>query len=225
MHFLSGENVINSGRTVITMKDENNISPHIVWHQSKITKKDRQILNGHKSIMIWFTGLSGSGKSTIANAIQNELFHKGIHCYLLDGDNLRYGINRNLTFSDDDRKENIRRTAEVGKLFVDAGIVVLAALISPYKEDREKARALFEPNEFIEVYIKCSLQECEKRDPKGLYKKARLGKIPQFTGISQPYEEPENPDIQIDTTNSSVKESVQKILPIIIKKLDLKDAR
>jgi adenylylsulfate kinase len=210
---------------VIAMKDENNISPHIVWHQSKITKKDRQILNGHKSMMFWFTGLSGSGKSTIANAIQNELFHKGIHCYLLDGDNLRYGINRNLAFSSDDRKENIRRTAEVGKLFVDAGIVVLAALISPYKEDREKARALFEPNEFIEVYIKCSLQECEKRDPKGLYKKARLGEVPQFTGISQPYEEPKNPDIQIDTTNSSVKESVQKILPCILKKLDLKDAR
>jgi adenylylsulfate kinase len=207
------------------MKDENQIPSHIVWHQSNVTKKNRQQLNGHKSMMLWFTGLSGSGKSTIANALQNELFKKGVHCYLLDGDNLRHGINRNLTFSAEDRKENIRRTAEVGKLFVDAGVVTLAALISPYKEDRNKARSLFEPNEFIEVYVKCSLKECENRDPKGLYKKARRGEIPQFTGISQSYEEPEKPEIQVDTTNLSIEESVQKILPFILRKLDLKPDR
>ncbi|WP_209125532.1 adenylyl-sulfate kinase [Alkalihalobacillus sp. BA299] len=203
------------------MKKKKNTPANIVWHQSKITKLDRQKLHGHKSLMLWFTGLSGSGKSTIANALQHELHQDGMSVYLLDGDNLRHGINRNLTFSEQDRKENVRRTAEVGKLFVNAGIVVLAALISPYEEDREQARLLFEPGEFVEVYVKCSLQECEKRDPKGLYKKARRGEIPQFTGISQPYEEPQNPEVTIDTTKMSVGESVQKIKSFILSELKL----
>ncbi|MFV8827430.1 adenylyl-sulfate kinase [Alkalihalobacterium sp. APHAB7] len=205
------------------MEDNKNETSNIVWHQSDITKEDRQKLHGHKSLMIWFTGLSGSGKSTIANALQHELYKDGSSVYLLDGDNLRHGINRNLTFTEEDRKENVRRTAEVGKLFVDAGVVVLAALISPYAADREQARKLFEPEEFVEVYVKCSLQECEKRDPKGLYKRARLGEIKQFTGISQPYEEPQNPEITIDTTVMSVKESVQEIQSYLKNKIHLRE--
>ena len=182
---------------------------NVVWHQSIITKEDRQKQHGHKSIMIWFTGLSGSGKSTIANALQHELYKKNISVYLLDGDNLRLGINSNLSFTPEDRQENIRRAAEIGKLFVDAGVVVLAALISPFEKERLNARALFKPDEFTEVYVKCSIQECETRDPKGLYKKARKGEIKHFTGIDQPYEEPQNPEIIIDTNKLSIDEAVQ----------------
>lgn len=204
--------------TRLGSKDKNQ---HIVWHDSVIKKEDRQKKNGHKSLMVWFTGLSGSGKSTIANALQAELFKQGIYVYLLDGDNLRHGINRNLSFSETDRKENIRRTAEVGKLFVDAGGVILAALISPFEEDRQNARSLFLEDEFIEVYVKCSLQECEKRDPKGLYKKARSGVIKQFTGIDQPYEEPVNPEITIDTDKLTINEAVKKIETYLKKRLNL----
>ena len=182
---------------------------NVVWHQSIITKEDRQKQHGHKSIMIWFTGLSGSGKSTIANALQHELYKKNISVYLLDGDNLRLGINSNLSFTPEDRQENIRRAAEIGKLFVDAGVEALAALISPFEKERLNARALFQPEEFTEVYVKCSIQECETRDPKGLYKKARKGEIKHFTGIDQPYEEPQNPEIIIDTNKLSIDEAVQ----------------
>ncbi|MEB1806288.1 MAG: adenylyl-sulfate kinase [Bacillaceae bacterium] len=203
------------------MQNENKQSANVVWHQTTVTKEKLQKLHGHNSLMIWFTGLSGSGKSTIANVLLGELYKEGVSVYLLDGDNLRHGINRNLSFSETDRKENIRRTAEVGKLFVDAGVVVAAALISPYSEDRDKARKLFEPGGFIEVYVKCSLQECEKRDPKGLYKKARQGEIPEFTGISQPYEEPQNPEITIDTTVMTIKESVDHIKSFLINQLNL----
>ncbi|WP_216828256.1 adenylyl-sulfate kinase [Alkalihalobacterium elongatum] len=205
------------------MEDNKNRTSNIVWHQSDITKEDRQKLHGHKSLMVWFTGLSGSGKSTIANALQHELHKDGISVYLLDGDNLRHGINRNLTFTEEDRKENVRRTAEVGKLFVDAGVVVLAALISPYEADREQARILFQPGEFVEVYVRCTLRECEKRDPKGLYKKARLGEIKQFTGISQPYEEPQNPEIILDTSVLSVEECVQEMQSYLKNKLHLRE--
>lgn len=168
---------------------------NIVWQHSTLNKQDRQNLHQHKSVMIWLTGLSGSGKSTIANMVQNYLHEKGISVYLLDGDNLRHGINKNLSFSEEDRKENIRRTAEIGKLFVDAGVVVLAALISPFDIDRQLARSIYNSDEFIEVFIDCSLDVCENRDPKGLYKKARAGKIKQFTGIDQAYEKPANPEI------------------------------
>ena len=196
-------------------EDNNNI----VWHLPLISKEDRQKLHGHKSFMLWFTGLSGSGKSTIANALLLKLHQRGISSYLLDGDNLRHGINKNLTFSEDDRKENIRRTAEIGKLFVDAGIVVLAARISPFEEDRKNARSIVGSAEFIEVYVKCPIQECEIRDPKGLYKKARNGKIKQFTGIDQPYEEPKNPDITINTSKLDVDEAVSNLLSYLEKRL------
>lgn len=199
------------------------ISRNIVWHKQTITKKDRQKKNGHKSVMIWLTGLSGSGKSTVATALQSHLFKEGIHVYLLDGDNLRHGINRNLSFEAKDRKENIRRAAEVGKLFVDAGFVVIAALISPYEADRKQARALFNKDEFIEVHVKCPIDVCESRDPKGLYKKARNGEIKNFTGIHQPYEEPQNPEITIHTNELSIDECVKKIYKYLIQSSNLKN--
>jgi adenylylsulfate kinase len=192
---------------------------NLSWNHTSVTKDERQKLNQHKSMMIWFTGLSGAGKSTLANLVEKELFKQGIHTYLLDGDNLRFGINKNLGFSTEDRKENIRRTAEVGKLFVDAGVVVLAALISPFQTDRNKARELFNEGEFIEIHVKCSASECEKRDPKGLYKKARAGIIKDFTGIDHPYEEPSNPEIVVDTSIMSVKEALAKITDFLMKKI------
>lgn len=187
-------------------------STNITWHDSEVTKEQRQERNGHKSVVIWFTGLSGSGKSTISVALEKALFEQNITSYRLDGDNIRHGLNQNLGFSPEDRKENIRRIGEVGKLMVDAGVVTMTAFISPYEEDRNTVRDILEDGEFIEVYTKCSLDECESRDPKGLYKKARSGEIKEFTGINAPYEEPSNPEIVIDTENESVEESVEKIV-------------
>ncbi|MBS4176681.1 adenylyl-sulfate kinase [Lederbergia citrea] len=203
------------------MNNNGESDKNIVWHQSTLTKEERQKQHGHKSIMIWFTGLSGSGKSTIANAVQNELYKKNISVYLLDGDNLRHGINSNLSFTAEDRQENIRRAAEIGKLFVDAGVVVLAALISPFEKERMNARAIFKQDEFIEVYVKCSIEECETRDPKGLYKKARKGEIKDFTGIDQPYEEPQNPEIIIDTNKLSIDEAVEILSSYLFDTLEL----
>lgn len=187
-------------------------STNITWHDSEVTKAQRQERNGHKSVVIWFTGLSGSGKSTISVALEKALFEQNITSYRLDGDNIRHGLNQNLGFSPEDRKENIRRIGEVGKLMVDAGVVTMTAFISPYEEDRNTVRDILEDGEFIEVFTKCSLDECESRDPKGLYKKARSGEIKEFTGINAPYEEPSNPEIVIDTENESVVESVEKIV-------------
>lgn len=187
-------------------------STNITWHDSEVTKAQRQERNGHKSVVIWFTGLSGSGKSTISVALEKALFEQNITSYRLDGDNIRHGLNQNLGFSPEDRKENIRRIGEVGKLMVDAGVVTMTAFISPYEEDRNTVRDILEEGEFIEVFTKCSLAECESRDPKGLYKKARSGEIKEFTGINAPYEEPSNPEIVIDTENESVEESVEKIV-------------
>ncbi|ASE33100.1 adenylyl-sulfate kinase [Mammaliicoccus sciuri] len=187
-------------------------STNITWHDSEVTKAQRQERNGHKSVVIWFTGLSGSGKSTISVALEKALFEQNITSYRLDGDNIRHGLNQNLGFSPEDRKENIRRIGEVGKLMVDAGVVTMTAFISPYEEDRNTVRDILEDGEFIEVFTKCSLDECESRDPKGLYKKARSGEIKEFTGINAPYEEPSNPEIVIDTENESVEESVDKIV-------------
>ena len=162
------------------------MSTNITWHNTNVSKSDREKLNGHKGACIWFTGLSGSGKSTIANELEIRLNQLGIHTYLLDGDNIRHGLNKNLDFSDEGRKENVRRIGEVAKLFVDAGIIVLTAFISPFREDRENVRKLLNKDEFIEVFVDADLETCESRDPKGLYKKARAGEIKDFTGISSP---------------------------------------
>lgn len=186
---------------------------NLTWHNTKISKLDHEKLNGHKGVCIWFTGLSGSGKSTVANELEVELNKLGVHTYLLDGDNVRLGLNKNLDFSDEGRKENIRRIGEVAKLFVDAGIIVLTAFISPFREDRNNVRNLLNNNEFIEVFVDTDLETCESRDPKGLYKKARTGEIKDFTGISSPYEEPENPEIKIDNgASSDLKNNVDLII-------------
>ncbi|GAF66314.1 adenylylsulfate kinase [Bacillus sp. TS-2] len=185
---------------------------NIVWHETTIKKEERNKQKGHKSTILWFTGLSGAGKSTLANALEHHLFQKGLSSYVLDGDNIRHGLNKGLGFSDEDRKENIRRIGEVAKLFVDSGTIVCTAFISPFKEDRQLVRKLVDEEEFIEVYVRCSLSECESRDPKGLYKKARSGEIKDFTGISSPYEEPEFPEITIDSDLLSIEESVAQII-------------
>ncbi|MCR8847349.1 adenylyl-sulfate kinase [Rossellomorea sp. SC111] len=185
---------------------------NIVWHEAAVTKQERRTRNGHQSFILWFTGLSASGKSTVANAVAASLFQQGKQVYVLDGDNIRHGLNNDLGFNEDDRKENIRRIGEVSKLFVDSGQIVLTAFISPYREDRNLVRELVRPKEFLEVFVHCSLEECEKRDPKGLYKKARNQEITQFTGISAPYEEPENPEIVLDTEKHSIKECVESLL-------------
>ena len=177
----------------------------------KINKEDRNKLAGNRSFVIWFTGLSGSGKSTLANFLEQKLYENGIQTYILDGDNIRFGLNKDLDFSDEGRKENIRRIGEVAKLMTDAGIVVLTAFISPFREDRKTVRQLLDKNDFIEIYVKCDLNVCEERDVKGLYSKARAGEIKDFTGIDSPYEEPENPEFVIDTTENSIEESVDRI--------------
>lgn len=187
-------------------------STNITWHNTTITKADRHAQNGHGSCVLWFTGLSGSGKSTIANAVSNELYRQRINEYVLDGDNVRHGLNKDLGFSEYDRTENIRRIGEVAKLFVDSGKVVTTAFISPFRSDREQVRALFSGEEFIEVFVDCPLEECERRDPKQLYVKARRGEIKDFTGIDSPYEAPENPEITIRSDQLSVEEAVQHVL-------------
>jgi len=179
-------------------------STNITWHEHHVSKAERWALNGHKAAILWFTGLSGCGKSTVANTVDHLLHSRGIHSFVLDGDNIRHGLNKNLGFSPEDRAENIRRIGEVAKLFVDAGCLTLTAFISPYREDRDKVRALVDPGEFIEIYVKASLETCEKRDPKGLYKKARAGEIKGFTGIDAPYEEPENPELMLDSDSEDI---------------------
>ncbi|MDC3417602.1 adenylyl-sulfate kinase [Aquibacillus salsiterrae] len=185
---------------------------NITWHDSEVTKDQRQALNKHKSVVLWFTGLSGSGKSTISVELEKKLYELGIHTYRLDGDNIRHGLNNNLGFSPEDRTENIRRIGEVSKLMVDAGLITLTAFISPYREDRDNVRAILDQNEFIEVYVKASIDVCEQRDPKGLYKKARAGEIKGFTGIDAPYEEPASPEITIETDKLTLEESVDTIV-------------
>ncbi|OZV70823.1 adenylyl-sulfate kinase [Winogradskyella aurantia] len=194
---------------------------NIVPHNYQISRIQRQSQNRHNSFLIWFTGLSGSGKSTIANLVEYALHEQGIRTYVLDGDNIRNGINKDLTFSPVDRSENIRRIAEVANLMIDAGIVVLAAFVSPYKKDRKNICEIVSSDNFVEIYVNTSIEECEKRDVKGLYHKARQGQIKNMTGISAPYEAPENPDIEIRTEFESVDESVRKVLDYINSKLKM----
>lgn len=187
-------------------------SKNIVWHEHQISQEERAKLKQQAPCVIWFTGLSGSGKSTVSNAVENMLFNMQKHTYLLDGDNVRHGLNKGLTFSDTDRIENIRRVGEVAKLFSDAGLIVLTAFISPFTSDRNMVRALTRPGEFIEVFIDTPLSVCEQRDPKGLYKKARAGQIKDFTGIDSPYEAPVNPEVHIINDGITVQDAAKMVI-------------
>lgn len=189
-----------------------NSPDHIVWHNSHVNRRERNILNQHASGVLWFTGLSAAGKSTIAHGVEKKLFGLGIRSYVLDGDNVRHGINSDLGFSREDRKENIRRIVEISKLLADSGLIVLASFISPFKEDREYVRKCLSGDNFYEIYVKCSIQECQKRDPKGMYDKARKGIIKQYTGVSAPYEEPESPHLIIDTEKYDIANSIKLVL-------------
>ncbi|WP_338781860.1 adenylyl-sulfate kinase [Metabacillus sp. FJAT-52054] len=187
-------------------------SANVTWHQQSISKQERRERNGHHSFVVWFTGLSGSGKSTVANELARKLYENGVQVYVLDGDNVRHGLNGDLGFSDSDRRENIRRIGEVSKLFTDAGSVVITAFISPFKEDRSQVRGLLEADEFVEVFTDCSLEKCEERDPKGLYKKARSGEIKGFTGIDSPYEKPDQPEIVLNSGEFNPSECAEQVL-------------
>src|SRR5262249_39797255 len=185
---------------------------NIVWHQGAFTREDRQRLNGHRGCTVWLTGLSGSGKSTIAVDLEKRLLERGIRTYILDGDNVRHGLNKNLGFSPEDRTENIRRIGEVAKLFTEAGMVTLTAFISPYRDDRDQVRKIMQAGDFIEVFVDCPVEVCEQRDAKRLYKNARPREPQEFTGISAPYEAPLHPELAIDTSGQSVEASAHQII-------------
>ena len=190
-------------------------SSNIIYHQASVTRQRRNKLNKHRSVVLWFTGLSGSGKSTLAHAVEEKLYQKGCRTFVLDGDNVRHGLNSNLDFSVDGRTENIRRISEVSKLMLESGLIVMTAFISPINKDRNVARKLISSDDFIEIYCKASLETCEKRDVKGLYKRARAGEIENYTGIDSPYEVPENPDLIIDSDDQSLEESSSTILSFL----------
>ena len=193
-------------------KDNDSVGDDVVWHNSTVTHEQRSVQKQQTPVVLWFTGLSGSGKSTVANAVESKLLNLGKHSYLLDGDNVRHGLNKDLGFSDTDRVENIRRIGEVAKLFVDSGTIVLTAFISPFIADREQARALLLPGQFLEVFIDAPLSVCEQRDPKGLYKKARAGEIKHFTGIDSTYEAPLNADIHVETEGHSIEACAEAVV-------------
>lgn len=192
-------------------------STNVTWHEHKVSKDERFKMNGHKGAVLWFTGLSACGKSTIANAVDYKLYLAGKHTYVLDGDNIRMGLNKNVDFSPEGRAENIRRIGEVAKLFAHAGNITLTAFISPYRADRNKAREILGPGEFIEIYVDASIETCEQRDPKGLYKKARAGEIKNFTGISDPYEAPEKPELVLDSNNKGIEELSDEVIAYLEK--------
>ena len=185
---------------------------NITWHQALITRADRRRLNGHRSLVVWFTGLSGPGKSTLSHAVEQRLYEIGCRSFVLDGDNVRHGLCRDLGFSEGDRMENIRRIGEMAKLFAEAGVITLTAFISPYRADRLRVRELFDPEDFVEVYCRCPLEVCEARDVKGMYRRARAGEICDFTGISSPYEEPLTPDLTVDTGRLSLEQCVDQVM-------------
>jgi len=190
-------------------------SSNIIYHQATVTRQRRSDLNDHRSVVLWFTGLSGSGKSTLAHALEEKLFQRGCRTFVLDGDNVRHGLNSNLDFSENGRTENIRRISEVSKLMLESGLIVMTAFISPFNKDRNEARKLISDDDFIEIYCKATLETCEERDVKGLYKKARAGEIKNYTGIDSPYEAPENSELIIDTDNETLNDSVLKIIKFL----------
>ncbi|HEC26034.1 MAG TPA: adenylyl-sulfate kinase [Gammaproteobacteria bacterium] len=194
----------------------------VVWHQGLVNVQDREQQNRHKSVVVWFTGLSGSGKSTIAHGVESQLFDQGCRVYVLDGDNIRHGLCADLSFTEEDRTENIRRISEVVNLFIDSGSIILTAFISPYREDRSKVKNLVGEDRFIEIFCDCTIDVCASRDTKGLYKKAMQGEISDFTGISAPYETPVNPDMVIDTDRETEGESIARILGILKQRLIIK---
>ena len=190
-------------------------TPNTVYHNATVTRERRNQLNSHKSVVIWFTGLSGSGKSTLAHSVEEELHNLGCRTFVLDGDNVRHGLSSNLTFSDNDRKENIRRIGEAANLMMEAGVIAMTAFISPFNEDRNLVRQLLPQGDFIEIYCNASLEVCESRDVKGLYKRARAGEIKSYTGIDSPYEAPDNPELIIYTESESLEESVAKVIDFL----------
>jgi adenylylsulfate kinase len=201
------------------MSEPKKLNNYVVWQKVLVNREMREALNGHKSLVLWFTGLPSSGKSTIAHTLEKKLYDLGIRTYTLDGDNIRHGLCSDLGFTPEDRAENLRRVAEVIKLFLDAGLVVLCAFVSPFKKDREKVRKIVGEENFIEIYCRCPVEVCKTRDLKGFYQKAERGEIKNYTGISSPYEEPENPDIILDTHILSVEESVERVFNFVINKI------
>ena len=196
-------------------------SNNVVWHKAAITRDLRQQQNGHRGMVLWFTGLSGSGKSTLSHAVEQELFARGARTYVLDGDNVRHGLCGDLGFGEEDRVENIRRIGEVSKLFLEAGVIVLTAFISPFRADRQRVRNILPHGDFIEVYCDCPLEKCEQRDVKGLYRKAREGAIDNFTGISSPYEPPEKPELIVDTASQPLEQSVTRVIDYLQPRLSV----
>jgi adenylylsulfate kinase len=190
-------------------------SSNVIYHHASVTRQRRNKLNEHRSLVLWFTGLSGSGKSTLAHALEEKLYQKGCRTFVLDGDNVRHGLNSNLDFSESGRTENIRRISEVSKIMMESGLIVMTAFISPFNKDRNEARKLISSDDFIEIYCKASLETCEARDVKGLYRRARAGEIKNYTGIDSPYEKPENPELVIDTDQLSLQESVSNIFDFL----------
>lgn len=195
-----------------------NKSTNTVWHHATVTRKRRELANGHRSAIVWFTGLSGSGKSTLAHEVEERLYQMGCRTFVFDGDNVRHGLCSDLGFSAADRAENIRRIGEMAKLFVEAGVIAMTAFISPFRADRERVRSLVAEGDFIEIYTKCPLEVCEQRDVKGLYRRARMGEIKEFTGITSPYEEPDHADLVLDTSLYSLQECAEMVVGLLAEK-------
>jgi adenylylsulfate kinase len=193
----------------------------VVWHQTSITRTDRESANGHRGLVVWFTGLSGAGKSTLAQAVEEVLYRRGCRTFVLDGDNIRHGLCANLGFSLQDRQENLRRVGELARLFLEAGTISLAAFISPMRTHRDHVRQIVGQESFVEIFVSCPLEVCEQRDTKGMYRRARTGEIRDFTGISSPYEPPESPLLELDTSITSIDECVAQVLKIVVPKLRL----